>query len=426
MDTMLPTPYAANHYELDLHFDRTDEGLVCHVHQSPAGQGDSKFVPPFSRSDLDKIWETLRSVQSAGRAAPLQRAMIQDAGRRLFESAFAGEVLGCLRASFDHTDFAQAPLRIHLDLSATPELEAMPWEFLYNSERSEFLAVSPASPSVRYTTLQHRILPGRIQRPLRTLVVVSGPASYPRVDVDHEWINLLDTVDFLGAEGRMVVERLQKPTLLDLQRKLRQGEYHLIHFIGHGVVDKISGEGQLVFEDEMGRARLVGGQHLGALMRDHYTLRGMVLTGPTHTGVDTEYAGLLDVARSLVRRGVAAVIAPQLRVARPAWLAFCKTLYRGLANLQPVDAAVVDGRRAMAQETDDFGWGAPVLFGRVADGLLFDDGTVPKAPTAPTVQAGINARLNSLLIRTASRETMEKWGRDLPNRPGPGDRGSRR
>ncbi len=380
----------------------------------------------FRASDLDKIWETLRAVQSAGKATAPQRVMIQDAGRQLFEAAFAGEVLGCLRASFDHTDFAKAPLRLHVDLSATPELEALPWEFMYNAERSESVSLAQRSPMVRYTSLQHRILPGQVVKPLRTLVVTAGPSSYPRVDVDREWLNLVDSVDFLGAEGKMVVERLQKPTLLDLQRKLRQSEYHLLHFIGHGVVDRATGEGQLVFEDEMGRARLVGGQHLGALMRDHYTLRGIVLTGPTHTGVGTDYAALLDVARSLVRRGVAAVIAPQLRVTRPAWLAFCRTLYRGLANLQPVDAAVVNGRRAMAEEADDLGWGAPVLFGRVADGLLFDDGSVPKAPPEESVQAGVTSRLNSMRIRTASRELMEQWGHDLPDLPNSGDKGLRR
>jgi hypothetical protein len=423
---MESTLYNANHYELDLHFDRSDEGLSSHVRRSPAGQGTARFVLPFARRDLEKIWETLRAVQAAGKATAPQRVMIQDAGRQLFEAAFAGEVLGCLRASFDQTDFDQAPLRLHLDLSATPELEALPWEYLYNSERSEFAALTPESPSVRYTSLQHRILPGQVVKPLRLLVVASGPSSYPRVDVDREWLNLLDSVDFLGAAGKMVVERLQKPTLLDLQRKLRQGEFHLIHFIGHGVMDKATGEGQLVLEDEMGRARLVGGQHLGALMRDHYALRGIVLTGPTHTGVGTEYGALLDVARSLVRRGVAAVIAPQLRVSRPAWLAFCQTLYRGLAEMQPIDAVVVEGRRAMAEKAEDLGWGAPVLFGRVADGLLFDDGSLPKIAQSEAVQAGVTSRLNSMRIRTASRELMERWARDLPDLPKPGDSGRRR
>ena len=266
------------------------------------------------------------------------------------------------RASFDRTDFAKAPLHIRLDLSATPELEKLPWEYMYNPERSEFLTMSPTSPMARFTGLQHRILPAKAIKPLRALVVVAGPSSYPRIDSDREWLSLLDSVDFLGAEKKLVLERLQKPTLLDLQRKLRQSEYHMVHFIGHGVVDKATGEGQLVFEDETGRSRLVNGQHLGALMRDHFALRYMCLTGPTRTGVGTDYPAFLDVARHLVRRGVAAVVAPQLRVSHPAWLAFCQTLYSGLANLQPIDFAMVEARQAMAEESDDLGWGAPVFF----------------------------------------------------------------
>lgn len=398
---------------LDLHLERGEEGNLCQVRQSPAGQGENRFVLPFSQRDLQKVWEVLTDVQNSGEALATQKALMQDVGRRLFEAAFAGEVLGCLRASFDRTEFMEAPLHIHLDLSATPELERLPWEYMYNSERSEFLALSPMSPFARFTGLQHRILPAKVSFPLRALVVISGPSSYPRVDVDREWLNLLDTIDFLGAEGKMIVERLQKPTLLDLQRKLRQNEYHIIHFIGHGVSDKATGEGQLVFEDEMGRSRLVNGQHLGSLMRDHSSLRFMCLTGPTRTGVGTDYPALLDVARHLVRRGVAAVIAPQLRVGQPEWLAFCQTLYRDLAHLQPVDAAVVKARQAMAEESEDLGWGAPVFFSRCNDGYLFDDGTLPKEPLPEEYHVNVTSRLNSLRIRTASRETIARWGQDL-------------
>jgi hypothetical protein len=398
---------------LDLYFERTEDGSSCQVRQSPAGQGESRFVNPFSARDLQKVWEILREVQNSGHALATQRALIQDAGRRLFEAAFAGEVLGCLRASFDRTDFMKVPLHVHLDFSGAPELEKLPWEYSYNPERSEFLALSSTSPLARYTSLQHRISPAIAAKPLRALVVVSGPSSYPRIDADREWIGLLDSIDFLGAERKLLVERLQKPTLLDLQRKLRQDEYHIIHFIGHGVTDKATGEGQLVFEDETGRSRLVNGQHLGALMRDHVSLRYMCLTGPTRTGVGTEYAALLDVSRNLVRRGVAAVVAPQLRISQPAWLAFCLTLYRGLANLQPVDLAMVDARKAMAEESDDLGWGAPVFFSRSVDGRLFDDGTLPKEALPDEWQTSINSRLNSLRIRTASRETMSGWGQEL-------------
>lgn len=405
-------------YHLDLHVDRSEDGNLCQVRQSPAGQGESRFVLPFHARDLQKLWEVLREVQNRGSAVATERALVQDAGRRLFEAAFAGEVLGCLRASFDRTDFMRVPLHLHLDLSGTPELEKLPWEYMYNPERSEFLALTSTSPLARYTGLQHRVLPAKATKPLRALVVIAGPSSYPRIDVDREWLSLLDSVDFLGAQGKLLFERLQKPTLLDLQRKLRQNEYHILHFIGHGVVDKSTGEGQLVFEDETGRSRLVGGQHLGALMRDHFTLRYMCLTGPTRTGVGTDYPALLDVARHLVRRGVAAVVAPQLRVAQPAWLAFCQTLYKGLADLQPVDSAIVSARQAMAEESDDFGWGAPVFFSRCVDGHLFDDGNLPKAAMPDDWQESVTSRLNSLRIRTASRELMTRWGQELPPRKG--------
>jgi hypothetical protein len=176
----------------------------------------------------------------------------------------------------------------------------------------------------------------------------------------------------------------------------------------------------LVFEDETGRSRLVGGQHLGALMRDHFTLRFMCLTGPTRTGVGTEYSAMLDVARSLVRRGLAAVVAPQLRVTQPAWLAFCQTLYTGLAKLQPVDSAVVQARQAMVEKSEDLGWGAPVLFSRCLDGHLFDDGTLPKEALPDDWESSVTARMNSLRIRTASREVISRWGHDfnLPPRRG--------
>jgi hypothetical protein len=409
-------------YHLDLHLERSEDGNSCQVRQSPAGQGESRFVLPFSARDLQKIWEVLREVQSAGQAVATQRALVQDAGRRLFEAAFAGEVLGCLRASFDRTDYMKAPLHLHLDLSGAPELEKLPWEYMYNPERSEFLALAPMSPLARYTGLQHRILPANVTKPLRALVVVAGPSSYPRVEADREWLSLLDSIDYLGAEGKLILERLQKPTLLDLQRKLRQNEYHIIHFIGHGISDKSTGEGQLVFEDEMGRSRLVNGQHLGALMRDHFSLRYMCLTGPTRTGVGTDYPALLDVARSLVRRGVASVVAPQLRVSQPAWLAFCQTLYSGLANLQPIDAAIVEARQAMAEESEDLGWGGPVFFSRSHNGRLFDDGTLPKEQMPDDWQASITSRLNSLRIRTASRETITRWGQDFNTPPRKGDK----
>ena len=403
--------------QVDLQIDRTDEGWLSQVRRSPAGRGESRFVNPFRPRDLQRVWEAIHAAQTAGLATGPQKALIQDVGRRLFEAAFVGEVLGCLRASFDEAAMTQDRLRIHLDLSSRVELESLPWEFLYNPERSEFVSLSLQSPLARYVDLHARVLPIRAPQPLRMLAVLAGPSSYPRVDVDHEWLDLLDTIDFLGRDGRLIVERLTKPTLLDLQRKLRQSEYHLLHFVGHGVMDKLTGEGQLILEDEMGRSRPVNGQHLGALLRDHTTLRYVMLAGPTRSAVDSDYRGLLDVARSLVQRGIAAAVVPQMRAAHGDWLAFCREVYTRLAEWQPVDEAVVHGRQAMFALAEDVGWGAPVLFTRAADGLLFDDGRSMKPVAPETLEQRVLSRLNSLSILSASRETMARWSDDLSEPP---------
>lgn len=396
--------------ELLLVVDKTDEGYVALVRQSPAGQGQTRFVNPLAPRDLAGFWAALSQLPRGGHPTPELAARIRAAGQQLFDAVFRGEVLGCLRASFDIARMEQASLRIHLDLSTVPELETLPWEYLYNAERSEYLSLAPAAPPARYIGFQHRILPLKAPTPLRTLVMASGPSSFARVQVDQEWLSLLDTVDFLGASGKMVLERLQKPTLLDLQRRLRQTEYHILHYIGHAQFDKTTGEGQLVFEDEMGRSRLVGGQHLGALMRDHYGLRLIILAGPTRSQVDTEYRAFLHVARSLVQRGMAAVVAPQFAMPHTAWLTLMRELYTRITQLEPVDAALVQARLHMGQKEGGPYWGAPVLYTRCADGCLFNDGSLARPQLPPDVEETLAYRLNSLRIRSATQEAMQRWG----------------
>jgi hypothetical protein len=402
-----------NCLEFDLVLEKTDEGCFAQVRHSPAGQGESRFTNPFAPRDLQHFWSQLGDVQRNGRPLPEVATAVRTAGQQLFEAVFRGEVLGCLRASFDLAQVEQAILRLHIDLNNVPHLENLPWEYLYNPEREEYLALAGESPLARYTGLQHRILPLKAPEPVRALVVAAGPSSYAKVAADQEWLGLLDTVDFLGAGRKLIVERLQKPTLLDLQRRLRQNDYHILHFIGHAIMDKQTGEGQLVLEDETGRSRLINGQHLGALMRDHHSLRLIVLAGPTKTQVATDYRAFLDVARSLVRRGAAAVVAPQFAVPQPAWLTYLREFYTRIANLEPVDMAMVHARQLMGQKEGGPYWGAPVLFTRCVDGYLFDDGSLVQPELPPRVQEEVQARLNSLRIRTASRETMARWGMDL-------------
>ena len=52
----------------------------------------------------------------------------------------------------------------------------------------------------------------------------------------------------------VILERMEKPTLSELQRRLRKQDIHIFHFIGHGGFDEMAQDGVLILETEDGKA----------------------------------------------------------------------------------------------------------------------------------------------------------------------------
>ena len=400
--------------EFDLLLENTDDGYFCRVPRSPFGQASNRFQSPFSPRELDKFWKAIAECDPDDQpAAQALDGAVCEFGWRLFQAVFQASVHARFQASLEKAFANREMLRVRLDLAAVPELATLPWEFLSDPAGEEYLSLSIHSPFSRYTGLMHRVLPIKAPSPLRALVVIASPSSLPGMNVEQAWLDLLDTVDYLAADGKLVVEQLHKPTLLDLQRRLRQGEYHILHFIGHSMVDKETGEGQLWFEDEMGRGRLVSGEHLGALMRDHFSLRLILLSGLSGAAIQPGVNGYMSVAQSLVRRGVGAVVAPCFDLSQAAFLTFVRQFYAEIADFNPVDQAMVQARLVMQGEGHGIAWGAPALFMRIPDGRLFDDGTEVAPALSSEAASNIALRLSSLRIRTANWDTMANWSDDL-------------
>lgn len=393
--------------------EETDDGVVSRVRYSPVGPAAARFGLTVSRRELDALWLALESAPAAGEEDRRRLAgQLQAWGARLFAGLFCDDMLACLRASRQAAFSSQNSLRIQLDLSGLPEAQRLPWEVLYDVEQGKYIGLSLHSTLARYIGLMHQLEPAAVTGPLRALVVIASPGGYPPIHVQRAWLTLLDEIAFLGREQKLMVEWLQKPTLLDLQRRLREREYHILHFIGHAAVDEATGEGQLIFEDEIGRSRAVSGPHLGEMLRDHFSLRLVTLTGSAEAPNRGDGRAFLHVARSLIRRGVGAVLAMQFEMPREMQLRFLARFYAEIAAMKPVDDAVLQARLALREE--GVWWSAPVLSTRVADGQLFDDGTVAKRSLPPSVELSIASRLNSLRIRSANLETMARWGTELP------------
>jgi hypothetical protein len=229
--------------------------------------------------------------------------------------------------------------------------------------------------------LRHQIRPFRIDQPLRALIVIADTAEDGADRARREWLKLIDTLDYLGMDRRLLVERLERPTLFELQRRLRRNPYHILHVVGRTTYSEASADGRLVMEDEVGHARPISGQHLGQMLRDHYATRLVILQSSNAEREESNLRNPLGlIAMNLVPRGIPAAIVLPSKLPDALLLAFLHDLYAAVAAYRPIDLAVAEARAAMVSEAPNVLWGTPWLVARTADGYLFDDGNLPAKP----------------------------------------------
>ncbi len=341
----------------------------AHVYRSPGGEGSSSFEWPFSPLQYENYLLKMghpRAVTRSGGSPGIAAA--RALGDGLFRAVFQGAVRDLLRKSQDLAEASDKGLRIRLRLQDAPDLGDVPWEFLYDADLKQFIAQSVYSPVVRFLELPRRIPPLKTELPLRVLGVVASPTDLHALAVDRE-IERLEKL-FATLHGLVEMTWVSPPTLSALQSALQTGRYHVFHFIGHGALDHQTQQGVLLFEDEFRRSVPADAFRLGRLFGDHRSLR-LALLNSCEGARNTVTDPFASVAATLVQQGVAAVTAMQFEISDDAAIAFADSFYSALANGLPVDAAVVEGRKAIFNMPNDVEWGTPVLYLRAADGVLF-------------------------------------------------------
>jgi CheY-like chemotaxis protein len=370
--------------DFDLSIQRAGDGYRAQVVKSPDGETvPLDFTLPFSQVERDNYLLRLGPHRRGTRRANSPDLEVAEAfGRELFKAVFRDELLSCLSGSLAKAVAQDAGLRIRLRLTQAPELADLPWEYLYYPAQNYFLALSVGSPIVRYLEMPQQSLPLAVTPPLRVLVMIAHPNGYQWLDVEAEWRNLREALGDLERKGLVALERLPEATETALRRQLRQGEYHIFHFIGHGSFDRDTDSGVLVMEDEHKQGRLVSGQRLGMLFRDHRSLR-LAIINACEGAVASRSDPFAGTAQSLAQQGLPAVIAMQFEITDEAAIMFAREFYTALADSYPVDAASTEARKAMPGVE----WGTPVLYLRAPDGHIFNVEPVasvaPVAPIAP-------------------------------------------
>lgn len=340
---------------------------------SPIGETSVDVDTPFTQEEVTRYLAIL-SRQSVGSTRAQEAQTAREFGDRLFsflirnnENINAAYFASLERASNSGSD----GLRIRLSVENAGALSRLPWEFLRDPSR-EFLALSRSTPVVRYSPQLTLRRPLNITIPLRVLVMISTPKGLPELDVEGEWSRLLEATASLRERGQIALERLDNATLIDLQRRLRGGEYHVFHYIGHSDFDAGNQQGVLVFEDEQDpdRPRIITGEALGRELGEENTIRLVVLNS-CHSARRPEGDALAGIASGLVARGIPAVVAMQFAISDSASKVFAEEFYRSISESLPIDTALSEARRAIANRLNNIEWATPILYMRSEDGVLF-------------------------------------------------------
>lgn len=384
-----------DYLDYDLLIESWESGYRARVLNSPAGQAVSFF-------DAASLEEALPDPYTGD--AEVAKAF----GERLFSHVFDDQVQSCLRRSQDEANRQGVGLRIRLRLTDVPQLAYLPWEYLYDPDLNRFLTLSAETPIVRYLDLPDLVPTLTAKLPLQMLVMISSPADREPLDITREWNTLHEALGELEERGHIELHKLESATLGELQRTLRQGEYHILHFIGHGGFDEQAQDGVLVLEDDQGQSDYVSGADLGTILHDHRSLR-LVFLNACEGARASDSDPFAGVAQGLVQQGMPAVVAMQYPISDHMAIVLGREFYTALSEGYPVDADLAEARKAVFAVGDNIEWGTPVLYMRSPDGRVFDfQGTSSENPVGDGFVA-----LTDLMQEPAVREAVVAFRTDF-------------
>lgn len=372
----------------DLRVEAVPGGYAISVTASPAGETLRPVVRPCPLDDT--VISALMATE-----ARCEEAFLRDVGQKL--AAFLlppGDVRDLYQRSLGMAQSEGFLLRLRLNV-IPPELAVLPWELAYDDGAHEFFALNPRFSLVRYHSL---MLPAdSVTRltPVPVLMVVASPSDEIPIAAADEVASLVDALAGLCAQGSVTLDILfsgpvserdaivakvaQHPgvrllpgaaSLPTLRETLPRG-YRVLHVVAHGHFDPHSG-GLLVLTEESGRAASCDATTFARELRERMV--AAVVLNVCRSATDGTARAFMGLAPSLIQAGIPAVIAMQHVISDSGALHFSRQLYRSLADGEPLDAAVMDGRKAVSATSGqgNWEWAVPVLFMRAQHGLLWE------------------------------------------------------
>jgi CHAT domain len=358
------------------------------VVRSPAGEAATVVALDIEallarREQLEQA--VLASAVASRAILPQTERPIREIGQELFSALLgSGDVAGRYRASAALAMERGQGLRVVLRVD-TPELAGLPWEAMYDAVSGGY--VCRRDQLVRHVPVASAAAPLTVRPPLRILGVVSSPRGLPQLDVEKEQEQLTRALARPHGEGLVDVRWAPEATWAALQDLLLGGQWHAVHFIGHGDFDIGRDEGVLALVGGDGRVDFVEADRLVDLLHEARPMPRLVVLNSCSggaAGVNDLFAG---TAAALVRGGVSAVAAMQYQISDAAAVAFARGFYTAIAHGRGIDDATSSGRVAiLGTRARTLEWVTPVMYLRGRESRLFILPTPPPGNSAVSFQ----------------------------------------
>lgn len=344
-------PVAPTH-EVTLSFSDQDTGTV----PSPA----TLIVP-----DLLKEMLTFVGVQSVdslqvylkdlfSRSVTESKAFLVPAGSHLLKAIFAQQAT---RDQFSTALHISDRVRVIIQME-DQELSYLPWEWLPDPSQDDVLVRMPTFSLLRcFANPKIQSLPPLTQ-PLRVLVVMPNPTNLPTLNFNRSISTLESVLPSEKVQLRLIVD--VEARLANLRDTLKSMKPHIVHFEGHVSAQQPS------TPTSGPHLQLESGSDVPEQLDAISFARDL-----TEAGVQLLVCGnndfsyfynnpVTDMAASLVKQGLPAVLAATRAVDDDTATTFTSEFYRSFLRGQSLEQAISDARQTVSTKKAD--WSAFALF----------------------------------------------------------------
>jgi hypothetical protein len=291
-----------------------------------------------------------------------RRLEVEVFGSLLYQMLFTGDVRDLFEQKLQTLLRTDEQLRLRLCFAESPDLERLPWEFLYiprsrslSAPGDFFLAASKRLTLTRYQPRQYIQRSDEIKGPLRILLVVSNPSNLSAIDAQP----LIAALKDLAATRSLSIRFLREATFNRFRHELEEYLPHLVHFIGHARSDE-TGTSSIALTADDGEADWVRDSHFADSFRFSRISPRLVIL---HTDGGSAFGPRLV-------KGVDNVIELRYPITNQAALTFCRDFYMAAATGETVDVAVQRARASMLTRVvsaDSLSFASPAYYATSAE-----------------------------------------------------------